>query len=195
MSVLSQEDPKDMSSPMSAAASSTQYIEAKNDLRKKVKEIKSRSPGADPVKRAEAALAILSTHFDDWMRDEIRTMSETHEAWMAAGCPVGDKRESFYRSIHDLKGQATTLGFPLATQVAASLCALLERIPGQDHLPVELVGQHVDAIRAIVREKAKDENDRVGARLANALAEAAGGYIGMYGTRDEDDDGEIIRDL
>ncbi len=59
---------------MSRPTDSTEYIEAKNDLRKKVREIRRRSPADDPVKRAEAALQILSTHFDDWMLDEVRSM-------------------------------------------------------------------------------------------------------------------------
>ncbi|MBS1168998.1 MAG: hypothetical protein H6R00_5023, partial [Proteobacteria bacterium] len=38
---------------MSKPSDVPEYIEAKNDLRKKVREIRRRSPADDPVKRAE----------------------------------------------------------------------------------------------------------------------------------------------
>ena len=37
---------------MSKPSDAPEYIEAKNDLRKKVREIRRRSPADDPVKRA-----------------------------------------------------------------------------------------------------------------------------------------------
>ncbi len=37
------------------------------------------------------------------------------------------QREALFRAAHDIKGQAATLGFPLAAAVADSLCRLIER--------------------------------------------------------------------
>jgi glycine cleavage system protein P-like pyridoxal-binding family len=167
---------------MSSGSPNPEYIEAKNDLSQKVRKIRRLSPADDPVKRAEAALKILSSHFDDWMIDEIRMMHEARDAWRAAGYATGEARDTFYRSVHDIKGQSTTLGFPLATQVAASLCALVERVEKRELVPLALIDKHVDALRAIVREKAKDEDDRVGAELVDALIERANAYIAEFGT-------------
>ena len=177
---------------MTRPSDATEYIEAKNDLRKKVREIRRRSPADDPVKRAEAALQILSAHFDDWMLDEVRSMFETRDAWAAVDYCEGEEKRAFHRAVHDIKVQSTTLGFPLATQVAASLCTLIERIERRDLLPIEMIDKHVDAIRAIVREKAKDENDRIGARLAAALVDLATAYVEAHGRPDVEDDDDIF---
>ncbi len=180
---------------MSKPSDATEYIEAKNDLRKKVREIRRRSPADDPVKRAEAALQILSTHFDDWMRDEVKTMFATRDTWVAVDYREGEEKRAFHRAVHDIKGQSTTLGFPLATRVAGSLCSLLERITDRKLIPIDLVNQHVDAIRAIVRERAKDEQNRIGSALTQTLLEVTEAYIARHGHVDEDDDGVIVRDL
>lgn len=172
-----------------------EFIEAKNDLRKKVREIRRRSPADDPVKRAEAALQILSTHFDDWMLDEVKSMYDTRTAWAAVDYSEGEEKRAFHRAVHDIKGQSTTLGFPLATRVAASLCRLLERITERKLMPIDLVNQHVDAIRAIVRERAKDEENRVGAELTQTLLDVTEDYVSRHGHVDDEDDGEIIRGL
>ena len=60
---------------------------------------------------------------------------------------------------------------------------------------VDLVNQHVDSIRAIVRERAKDEQNRVGAALTQTLLDVTEAYLARHGHVEEDDDGVIIRDL
>lgn len=154
---------------MSNVTESMQLIEAKNDLRKKVREVRSTGPGDDPVSRAEAALKVLSANFETWMAAEVDTIAARRDAWAENGFENGPEREAFYRSVHDVKGQAATLGFPLAAQVAGSLCHLLEIVEDPTKLPLTLIEQHVDAIRAIFREKAKAENDRIGSDLAATL--------------------------
>jgi chemotaxis protein histidine kinase CheA len=167
--------------PERAEAEPYEIIEARNDLRAKVREVRTRSPEDDPIRRAEAALAVLSRHFDDWMADEVSAMSDRRDSWVAAGMPAGELREAFYRAVHDLKGQASTLGFPLASRVAASLCQLLDHVDPDETPPRALVDGHVDAIRAIFREKAKDETDRVGHELAATLDELTTDYLGEHG--------------
>lgn len=166
---------------MAEAAEAFEMIEAKNDLRKKVREVRSKGPGDDPVARAEAALTVLSSHFDEWMASEIEDIGRAYQAWADEGHAPGAAYASFFRAVHDLKGQATTLGFPLATRVAGSLTALLEGVPDFSDLPVPLIQQHVAAIRAIFREKAKDEDDAVGAELARTLGDMAVDYLAVHG--------------
>ena len=171
---------------MPQAAEAYEIVEAKNDLRKKVREVRKSSPGDDPVTRAEAALKILSSHFEDWVGEEIALIERTHDDWAASGYPEGEKRDTFFRAAHDLKGQATTLGYPLATRVAGSLCALLDGIDGPDKLPHAIIAQHVQAIRAIYRERARDEKDRIGAALAMTLSDFSQAYLAEHGRKDEE---------
>jgi HPt (histidine-containing phosphotransfer) domain-containing protein len=62
-----------------------------------------------------------------------------------------------FRAAHDIRGEAATFGFPQVTGAADSLCRLLEHTPDMARIPIALVDQHVDAVRAIVREHARTD--------------------------------------
>ena len=74
----------------------------------------------------------------------------------------------FY-AAHDVKGDAATFGFPLAAGVAESLCRVLEHSPDSRRIPLELVDQHVDAVRAIIREYARPDIATVATALTRKL--------------------------
>lgn len=121
----------------------------------------------DAVERAEAALAELSSEFDSWMDMEVaRLVAARDDAAQGLTAPV---RAAIYTASHDIKGEAATFGYPLAGQIADSLCGLLDGIPDTSRVPVSLVLQHVDAIRAIVRESAKGDNHPIALALRDRL--------------------------
>ena len=60
-----------------------------------------------------------------------------------------------FRAAHDIKGEAATFGYPAVVGAADSLCRLLEHTPDMSRIPLTLVEQHVDAVRAIAREYAR----------------------------------------
>ena len=62
-----------------------------------------------------------------------------------------------FRAAHDIKGEAATFGYPAVVGAADSLCRLLEHTPGMSRIQLTLVEQHVDAVRAIAREHARDD--------------------------------------
>src|ERR1700741_2271205 len=78
----------------------------------------------DPVARAEAALAELSSEFAGWMDSEGDRLEAARR---------GGKRDAFprkshdilFRAAHDIKGEAGTFGFPAVVGAAESLCRLI----------------------------------------------------------------------
>jgi chemotaxis protein histidine kinase CheA len=123
------------------------------------------------IRRAEIALQGLSSNFNGWMEEACRTLVTTHQATKAA-VPTRNSANTFHRAAHDIRGHGTTLGFPLATRVAASLCLLLENLPdaiANSDAVSGLVDQHVDAIRAITREGVIQSTHRVGEMLTAEL--------------------------
>lgn len=143
----------------------SEVVANKIDLRKKVRQTPRRGGEPDPIAAAEAAVQELASSFDGWMIGELDTLTTR---WRAAGDDgyAVQSREALFRAAHDIKGQAATLGYPLVGEAAASLCNLLLDGPASPLLPLALVDQHVQAIRAMVREEAREEN-----RIARALAE------------------------
>jgi len=118
----------------------------------------------DPIARAEAALAQLSSEFGTWMHAECDRLVAVRQKVAAQG--MNDKtHDELFRAAHDIRGEAATFGFPILSGPADSLCRLLEHTPERDRIPLALVDQHVDAVRAIAREYGR--HDLVD--MANAL--------------------------
>ncbi|SON55448.1 Hpt domain protein [Hartmannibacter diazotrophicus] len=162
---------------MGQTAEQMEIIPPQVDLRRKVRVLPTKAGVDDAVARAEAAIKKLSTSFNVWIEDEIDQIDSAWETLQSAGLDDDEACQTFYRRAHDLRGLALTLGFPLAGQVAASLCLLFEELPSPTMIPELLVRQHVEAIRAIVRENAREENDRIGAALAEKLLEVTREFI------------------
>src|SRR3981081_385077 len=124
-----------------------------NPLRKVLRRVSEKNLD-DPVARAEKALAGLSGEFKDWMAIEADRLSAAHAAILRDGF-TDDTREELFRAAHDIKGDAATFGFPSAGAAAESLCRIIEHAPDLDQVPANLIGHHINAIQAIVRERTK----------------------------------------
>src|SRR5262245_23681553 len=72
----------------------------------------------DPVARAEAALADLSSEFASWMEAECLRLDAARVAVKAGGL-TKTSREVLFHAAHDIKGEAATFGYPTATGAAA----------------------------------------------------------------------------
>ena len=162
-----------------------------NKLKKAVEKVK---PGTkidfDPVARAEAALAELADDFSVWMDQECLRLDAARNAIKASGVTPGN-RDVLFRAAHDIKGQAATFGFPMVAPVADSLCRLIEHTPDTMRLPLPLVDQHVDAIRAITHRNTRGDTNANAARLAEKLRQVTDEFL-LHENRDRPDTLESI---
>jgi HPt (histidine-containing phosphotransfer) domain-containing protein len=136
--------------------------------------------GDDPVARAEAALAQLSSEFSGWMDDECEQLDRARRSVRQAGM-AAQQREALFRAAHDIKGQAATLGFPLVAAVAESLCLLIDETDDPRRIPLALVDQHVDAVRAIIREHDRPQAEAVASRLTRTLRDVCDDFLRREG--------------
>ena len=128
--------------------------------------------------RAEAAIESLKSEFGDWLATDVRQLGECRDRF--ASHPDQAAREGLFRVALDLKGQATTFEFPMISRVAASLARLLDGLRPTETIPLGLIDAHVEAIRAVFRDKLRTASDRMSivvadeleARVAEALDEA-----------------------
>jgi chemotaxis protein histidine kinase CheA len=139
-----------------------------NKLTKAVSKVLPGTPEEDPVGRAEAALAELSHEFSDWMNAECERLDRARRIVAESGF-TGCAQDELFRAAHDIKGEAETFGFPRAGHVADSLCRLIEHTPDATRIPQALVAQHVDAVRAIIREAKRPDADQTAAALTEGL--------------------------
>jgi chemotaxis protein histidine kinase CheA len=128
------------------------------------------------ITRAERALDQLSENFDDWMRIEVDKLLEARHTFHETGFSA-QGLDAIFAVAHDLKGHATTFGYPFAADICASLCRLIEACSGSSRVPSPLIDQHVDAVAAIVREEAKGPDHPKASVLARKLYDVTQDYL------------------
>jgi HPt (histidine-containing phosphotransfer) domain-containing protein len=144
-----------------------EVIRPENKLRKAVSSTPY-APSDDPVARAELALAELSSEFSSWMDIECERLDKARCTIVVGGFTEASKNDLFH-AAHDIKGQAATFGFPLVALAADSLCRLIEYSSDVTRIPLKLVDQHVDAVRAIYHEYARSDAKELAATLTKRL--------------------------
>ena len=144
----------------------------------------------DPVARAEKALEGLSGEFKNWMTIEADRLSAAHAVVLNNGF-TKETRDELFRAAHDIKGDAATFGFPSAGAAAESLCRIIEHAPDLDKVPAELIGHHINAIQAIVRERTKLDTATTASKLSRQLRGVADEFL-VSVNRDRPDHLEAI---
>jgi hypothetical protein len=124
------------------------------------------------VRRADKALEALSSNFTEWMLSEVKRLTDHFEQFDTGPREVEDYK-SLFLVAHDVRGQAMQFGYPIAGQVAAGLCDLL-----QNHVPVPpvILRRYVEAVSSIVRSGVKDEVNAVALELARQLNKLVADY-------------------
>lgn len=148
-----------------------EVIKPPQTLRSKVRELGPREAAKfNPIEAAEAAMQRLSGNFDGWMHKEADELGSAWQAVEANGL-TAETLDPVYQAAHNIKGQAVTLGYPLVGQAAALFCHLVDCAPDAAQLRTDIVGRYVAAIRAMVTEGARDEDNPAGQQLVQGLAE------------------------
>jgi HPt (histidine-containing phosphotransfer) domain-containing protein len=155
---------KSLEKPSVSTFADHEIIHPPNKLRKAIKRASEKEVAEDPVANAEKALAQISSEFSGWMDSECARLDAARQQIKAEGF-TKVTREALFLAAHDIKGQAATFGYPEVASPADSLCRLIEHTPETAHIPLSLVDQHVDTVRAIIREGVRAGR----ARTADAL--------------------------
>ena len=178
-----------MAPPKNTAAVATygdhEIFTPENRLRKAVS-TEPFLPGEEhPVVRAEKALSELSSEFATWMESECERLDKARHGVIAGGFTKSNK-EALFHAAHDIKGEAATFGFPAVAAAADSLCRLIEHTPDPTRIPLKLVDQHVDAVRAIYREYSRSDAVELAATLTGRLRDVTDEFL-IYQNRDRPD--------
>ena len=160
--------PPKMNSAAIATYGDHEVITPENKLRKAITRKPALPSEDDPVARAEKALAQLSTEFSSWMESECERLDKARRDIAVGGFTKASK-DALFHAAHDIKGESATFGFPLVAMAADSLCRLIEHTPDVTRIPIKLVDQHVDAVRAIHREYSRSDAKELAATLTKRL--------------------------
>jgi HPt (histidine-containing phosphotransfer) domain-containing protein len=162
------------STPSVATYADHEVITPPHELRKAVS--LAAAGDDDPVARAEAALAQLSSEFGAWMHAECERLEAARQDVVAKGF-TEKTFDQLFRAAHDIKGEAPTFGYPALAGAADSLCRLLEHTPEATRIPLALVDQHVDAVRAIAREYGRADLPDIARALTARLRDVTDEFL------------------
>ena len=165
-----------------------EVILPENKLRKAI--APTGSADDNPVGRAEDALDEISGEFGPWMNEECERLDKARQTIAEDGFSEKNK-DALFLAAHDIKGQAATFGFPLVAPAANSLCRLIEHTPDPHQIPISLVEQHVDAVRAIFREYARPDIKELASQLIKRLRDVTDEFL----LRENRDRPEVLKQL
>ena len=170
--------------PSVATYGDYEMITPANPLRMAVSEAVGNG-GNDPIARAEKALAKLSSEFSSWMDSECDRLDAARKNVKAKGFTKAT-RDALFHAAHDIKGEAATFGYPFVAASADSLCRLIEHTPEMTRIPMGLVDQHVDAVRAITHKNTRGDSDANATMLAGKLRHVTEEFL-VHANRDRPD--------
>lgn len=150
----------------------TRVIHLSGTLRAKAAVRSADAGGVDDlsIAAAESAMKDLSGDFQNWMGDEVNRLIAAFDEYRSKG-PAERDIANLFRAAHDIRGQATAFGYPLASEIAGSLAKLLDKIE-PDYLPTQLIAHHVDAVRAVYRSQIRDYANPVAVQIIHNLKRA-----------------------
>ena len=146
-----------------------EIIEVPNPLKMKV------SYGPDGVdaamlEKAEALIANLQGDFVVWVQEDLKKLQQQFDA--ANALPVEERAEAMkavFGTLHDMKGQGGSFGYPLVTAICNTLCRFMESISSYGAQEMQAILLHISTLRLIVGERLSGDGGTKGGQLVKGL--------------------------
>jgi chemotaxis protein histidine kinase CheA len=122
---------------------------------------------------ADRKIAGASLGFTDWAGTDIAEALSALDR-IASGEESEEVTNLIFRVAHDLKGQGTTFGYPLVTEISGLLCDFIRlATPSASADMVSVIRAHLSALSLILKQNIKGEGDAATKQLVEKLALAA----------------------
>jgi chemotaxis protein histidine kinase CheA len=141
----------------------TEIIHVPNKLSAKLKGRLAIDPAK--LEKAQAIVASLAADYLPRLAEEARQIS----ARWKEGAQDDAALHQLHKAAHDIKGQGTTFGYPLATEVAAALCRLFKPEILAQPMARNVIEAHIAALVAIAAEQLAGDGGPVGKVLVEGL--------------------------
>ncbi len=151
------------------------YFRLPNRLREKAAGSSSAGPGELPtqlLQEAEGELERASLDFTKWAQEYLGQLGTLCEEALATPGSRIQQFEKINLLAHELRGQGGTFGYPLVSTFGKMLYETTLGNCATGDNAVEIVKAHVDAMRAVIRDKIAGDGGAVGRELYEALQAA-----------------------
>lgn len=124
------------------------------------------------LKQAEAALARIGEHYDDWLRQDLSALDSVRADIRANGVTAAKLKE-LGRCARLLRGAGSTFGYPIVSDFASHLCDAVER--QKTELPAKVLDAYVDAMKAALRDQVRDPDHQTATDIVRELEASLAG--------------------
>jgi hypothetical protein len=124
--------------------------------------------------RAQAAVSELAKSYGTWAMADLDRCRDLLGAARADAVLRSSKLAELYGIAHNIKGQGTSFGYPLMTQIGQSLCIFTRPAHEQagrafDERELGVIQSHLDAMRLILTKEIRGDGGDTGRKLAQRL--------------------------
>jgi chemotaxis protein histidine kinase CheA len=119
------------------------------------------------VASAQAAVAGLSDQYIGWVNDDLKRLDAAIAA-VTDGSNATALRQ-VYGVAHDIKGQGSTFGYHLITDIGQLLCRYTERAIDRQKVDRTVIDAHVEAMRTVVDNRIQGPAGELGREILDAL--------------------------
>jgi hypothetical protein len=153
-----------------------QVIERPNQLARKVPKTGGRDPER-AIKQAEEIVQKLEVEYIDKLGQDIERL----ESYGLKYRRTRDEMtlEKLFKLIHNMRGQGSTFGYPLITDIGRSFCRYVRDLPVGQEVTPELIDHHVNAMKIVYKRGIKGDGDEVAQAVVEALADAVAREMGQ----------------
>ncbi len=123
---------------------------------------------SEAIEAAQAAIADLAKDYPRQASVKIAELEAALRALPTAADAAEALKAMFMMSLN-IRGEGGTFGFPLATEIAASLCAVLEDKDSIDDALLEAIDVHIDSLKLVIVQPIKGDGGAQGAELLAGL--------------------------
>jgi len=122
-------------------------------------------------KLATEAMSDLSAKFPAWASGDVQQV----KTWLAEAYGMYDTpraeiiRQKVYPKVHDLKGQGTTFGYPLITDIGTHMCALITNKTAYSNADVVSLKNDILMMETVLWKKLKGDGGPKGADILRKL--------------------------
>ena len=148
------------------------YFRLPNHLKEKAGGLGMSGPGDLPLdflEEAEQQLQRAALDFTEWAHDYLKKLSYLCDKALKGTGVRRDHFEEINLLAHELRGQGGTFGYPLITIFGKMLYETTGKSCRVDDNAVEVVKAHIDAMRAVLRDKVSGDGGKIGRQLQRSL--------------------------
>ncbi len=124
---------------------------------------------ASSLNDAEAELAAIAEHFEALVLEDQQKAVNALRLAQEDAAQRSEHCAELHRICHDMKGQGSSFGYDLITEIAASLCALIRDRATVSDRQLELARLHLSAMEIVLKNKIKGQGGESGLAITNKL--------------------------